>query len=406
VTLPRRLLVLRLIWGATFVFVLVLFAAGIPATFHYLHGVCRVAPQNCINWQLTPAGLQSLRSVHASLDEYAGWQVALDLASSVVWLALGLLMFWRIETSRMVAATAFFSLLFPAGTFGGVTSTLGTSAAWHGPVAVAQVLGQLSIPTFFLVFPDGRFVPRWSWLIILFSAVFVIPQILFPGHPAFNTAFWTFSPMVALLGVIAVQVYRYRAVSTPVERVQTRLVILAGAYAVVGILCMLTAVAVLVPASAQSTAIFNALENAGWYIFLLPIPVSIGFAVFRYRLWDVDVLINRTLVYGSLTISLGAIYLLSVIGLQTLFRAVTGQGSDIAIAVSTLAIAALFQPFRRRIQRLIDRRFYRRKYDAVRTLAAFSGRLRDNVSLDELSDDIVSVAHETVQPSRISLWVR
>jgi hypothetical protein len=212
--------------------------------------------------------------------------------------------------------------------------------------------------------------------------------------------------MVALLAVIAVRIYRYRNVSTPIERVQTRLVILAGSYAVVGILGMLTVTAVWVPAATRSTALFNVLVDTGWYVFLFPIPISIGIAVLRYRLWDVDVLINRTLVYGSLTVTLGMVYVAGVIGLQALFRAVTGQASDIAIAISTLAIAALFQPLRTRIQRIIDSRFYRRKYDAARALATFSTRLRDNVDLEDLSEEIMAVAQETVQPSRLSLWVR
>lgn len=397
---------LRLLWIACFTFVLVLFAAGVPVTFQYLHGVCATSAQNCINWQLTSAGIRSLQTLHATLDDYAAWQVAMDLLSSAVWLMLGWLMFWRMGTSRMVAATAFFSLFFPAGTFGGVTSTLGATTAWRGPVAVAEVLGQLSIPAFFLIFPDGRFVPRWSWLIVLLSAVFVIPQILSPGAPAFNTAFWTLAPMVVLLAVIVVQMYRYRFVYTALERVQTRVVLLAGAWAVVGILCMLIGTEVLLSSAARSTALFNALENAGWYTLLFPIPVSIGVAVLRYRLWNVDVLINRTLVYGALTVSLALVYFVCVVGLQGIFRALTGQGSDVAIAISTLAIAALFGPLRRRIQRGIDRRFYRRKYDAARTLAAFSTRLRDDVDLERLSEDIVTVAQETVQPSLVSLWVR
>jgi hypothetical protein len=402
----RHLLLLRILWLAALAGVVVLFAAGVPVTFHYLHGVCHVDAQDCANWQLTPAGIRSLPAAHMTLDDYAAWQVIIDLLSSTVWLALGLMMFWRLGRSPMVAVTAFFSLFFPAGTFGGVTSTLGTHPAWHGPVALAQILGQLSIPMFFLVFPDGRFVPRWSWIIIFLSAIFVIPQILFPSAPAFNTAFWTFSPMVALLAVIAVRIYRYRNVSTPVERVQTRLVILAGSYAVVGILGMLTVTAVWVPGATRSTALFNVLVDTGWYLFLFPIPISIGIAVLRYRLWDVDVLINRTLVYGSLTVTLGMVYVAGVIGLQALFRAVTGQASDIAIAISTLAIAALFQPLRTRIQRIIDSRFYRRKYDAARALATFSTRLRDNVDLEDLSEEIMAVAQETVQPSRLSLWVR
>jgi hypothetical protein len=136
------------------------------------------------------------------------------------------------------------------------------------------------------------------------------------------------------------------------------------------------------------------------------LPVFMGVAILRYRLYDIDVLINRTLVYGSVTISLAGLYLGGVLGFQSLFRLVTGQGSDLAIAVTTLAVAALFNPWRHRLQTFIDRRFYRRKYDASRTLARLSARLRNDVDLLQLTDDIMATVHETVQPEHVSLWLR
>jgi hypothetical protein len=138
------------------------------------------------------------------------------------------------------------------------------------------------------------------------------------------------------------------------------------------------------------------------------IPLTIGIAVLRYRLWDVDVLINRTLVYSVLTVLLVLIYVGLVIALQFLLRGLLGQANDVALVASTLAIAALFQPLRQRIQRGIDRRFYRRKYDAAQTLAAFSARLRsrDDVELTALTDNLLAVVEETMQPAHVSLWLR
>src|SRR5215217_3324479 len=135
-------------------------------------------------------------------------------------------------------------------------------------------------------------------------------------------------------------------------------------------------------------------------------PIAMGLAIFRYRLYQIDILINRTLVYGSLTVVLAALYFGSILVFQVLFRAFTGQESQLAVVASTLAIAALFEPLRRRIQSFIDRRFYRRKYDARKTLEAFSSKLRTETDLDTLSADLIDVIRETMQPRRLSLWLK
>jgi hypothetical protein len=136
------------------------------------------------------------------------------------------------------------------------------------------------------------------------------------------------------------------------------------------------------------------------------VPVAIGFAVLKHRLYDIDIIINRALVYGLLTATLAGVYLGGVILLQYLFRALTGQESQLAIVASTLAIAALFIPLRRRVQGFVDRRFYRRKYDAAKTLASFNARLRDETDLDTLVDDVVGVVRQAMQPEHASLWLR
>jgi hypothetical protein len=141
---------------------------------------------------------------------------------------------------------------------------------------------------------------------------------------------------------------------------------------------------------------------------VLPYPLVLPIAILRYRLWDIDALINKTLVYGLLTALLGAFYAGLIIGLESLASGITGKESEqpLALVISTLAIAALFQPMRRRLQAIIDRRFYRRKYDAEKTLAAFSATLRQEVDLEQLSAQLLTVVNETMQPSHISLWLR
>jgi hypothetical protein len=135
-------------------------------------------------------------------------------------------------------------------------------------------------------------------------------------------------------------------------------------------------------------------------------PVAIGVAILRYRLYEIDIVINRTLVYGSLTAMLVALYFGGIVVLQRVFVALTGQRSTLAVVASTLVIAALFNPLRRWVQAFVDRRFYRSKYDARKTLEAFSAKLRDETDLDALSEDLVGVVKETMQPAHVSLWLR
>ena len=172
-----------------------------------------------------------------------------------------------------------------------------------------------------------------------------------------------------------------------------------------------------VMAATGSVLTYNIAEPIGapwleWISFVIVMvalvcfPISVGIAIVRYRLYDIDLIINRTLVYGSLTTTLVALYFGVIVVLQGIFVALTGQQSTLAVVASTLLIAALFTPMRRRIQGFIDRRFYRSKYDAAKTLEAFSARLRNETDLDALSDDLVGVVRETMQPTHVSLWLQ
>jgi hypothetical protein len=197
---------------------------------------------------------------------------------------------------------------------------------------------------------------------------------------------------VGIVGGVASVVVRFRR-SRGVERQQMKWFVYAAA------LLLLAPVEGLLP---------EIVSNVLFGVVLIALPTTIGIAILRYRLYDIDIIINRTLVYGSLTAMLVLVYVGGVVSLQYAFRALTGQQEQpqLAIVVSTLAIAALFNPLRRRIQAFIDRRFYRRKYDAAKTLEAFSARLRDETDLDALNAELVSVVRETMQPAHVSLWLR
>jgi hypothetical protein len=198
--------------------------------------------------------------------------------------------------------------------------------------------------------------------------------------------------LVGIVGAVASVVVRFRR-SQGMERQQMKWFVYAAA------LLLLAPVESLLP---------EIVSNVLFGVVLIALPTAIGIAVLRYRLYEIDFLINRALVYGSLTAMLGTVYFGGVAATQTIFRALTGQEEQpqLAIVVSTLVIAALFNPLRRRIQSFIDRRFYRRKYDARKTLETFSAKLRDETNLEALNDELVGVVRETMQPAHASLWLR
>jgi hypothetical protein len=185
-----------------------------------------------------------------------------------------------------------------------------------------------------------------------------------------------------------------------VERQQLKWLAYAAAGFAVGVILVVLSEAMDAPVWFERAA------NAVFLVTSEGIIVAIGIAILRYRLYEIDTLINRTLVYGSLTATLVALYFEGIVLLQGLFVALTGQQSTLAVVASTLLIAALFTPLRRRIQSFIDRRFYRRKYDARRTLEAFAAKLRDETDLEALNNDLVGVVSETMQPAHVSLWLR
>jgi hypothetical protein len=197
---------------------------------------------------------------------------------------------------------------------------------------------------------------------------------------------------VGLVGAVASVVVRFRR-SRGVERQQMKWFL----YAVALMLAFPLEVVGYLP---------EIVSNVLFGVVLIALPTAIGIAVLRYRLYDIDLVINRTLVYGPLTAMLALFYLGGVVSMQYAFRTLTGQESQVAIVASTLIIAALFNPLRRRVQAFVDRRFYRRKYDARKTLEDFSTKLKNETDLESLNNDLVGVVRETMQPAHVSLWLR
>jgi hypothetical protein len=217
----------------------------------------------------------------------------------------------------------------------------------------------------------------------------------------FLQSLWLF---IVFGGSLATQVYRYRRVASAIERQQIKWLFYGFAPVLLLPICF-GLVGLLFPALNSPGSLLPVAAEPLFRFYYLPIPFCIGIALLRYRLWDIDVLINRTLVYGSLTALLALLYVGLIFALQALFQGVFHQNNDVAIVVSTLVIVALFQPLRHRIQQIINRRFYRRKYDARRIIANFSATLRGEVELTELSEQLVAVVEETMQPAHVSLWL-
>jgi hypothetical protein len=276
------------------------------------------------------------------------------------------------------------------------------------PVQSVQITGAVCVVLFFLLFPNGRFVPRWTrWLAVAFIA-FDLSRTLFAGLYSPSPALESVSYLVFLgivVSLVSSQVYRYRRVSTPAQRQQTKWVVFGTTLAIAGSFVKVPLDFSLLTGDTPFTLLVLKIVFA---LSFLLVPLSISVAVLRSRLFDIDVLINRTLVYGVLTALLAAVYLGGVAATQAIFQTLAGQQKlpQLAIVASTLVIAALFNPLRRRIQSFIDRRFYRRKYDARKTLEAFSSKLRDETDLEALNDDLVGIVRETMQPAHASLWLR
>jgi len=313
------------------------------------------------------------------------------------WLWLGFAL--GLTLQQLSGAYSAYALVVEPGTLL-APKTISQLLGLGGPVALSLA------PFLLLLFPTGRLPSRrWrilAWILIMSEVVFLALSIFFgsPDQVGGAITVITFVVVSMIFATVVLSalslVVRYRRASG-VERQQLKWFALAAVLVVSNLVGILLGLDRLLGGALSN--VLEAAANTGLY-------VAVGFAILKHRLYDIDVIINRTLVYGALTLSLVMVYIGCVVSLQYVFRALTGGNSQLVIVASTLAIAALFNPLRRRIQDFIDRRFYRRKYNAAKTLEAFSARLRDETDLDDLGGDLVAVTQETVQPVHVSLWMR
>jgi hypothetical protein len=320
-------------------------------------------------------------------------------------------------------------LQFLSGEYAYTTLAFGPGRLPYGPMAewlsyLAQPAAVLGLFFLLMLFPTGRLLSsRWRivvWVGACGWSLGLTYTALRPGpfeenslsDNPFGVDTAILGPvnvvgftliLAALLGaLLSVMVRLHR--SRGEERQQIERFVAAAVFGI-SLLAGVSVVSSLLPEGNSLGDLVDFLANLLWIVVPASLPIAVGIAILRYRLYEIDLLINRALVYGSLTVVLAGVYEGSIVLLQEAFRALTGQQSGLAIVASTLVIAALFTPFRRRIQSFIDRRFYRRKYDAGKILEGFSAKLRDETNLDALSGDLVGVVRETMQPAHVSLWL-
>lgn len=390
------LIAARAAWVLMVAWILVSFAWSLPGQLHmFQHPSAR-------STELAPAAIAALRQAGISLTIYAWIAVIFGSLVMLVATALALTLFWRRGDDWMAMLV---SLLFPAYCLLSIGPSESFTSAPSGPLFSVVNTIALATVTFaiiyavFMLFPSGRFAPSWSWAllaacIVWFAAISAAPTltVLFLGYPLFLGA------------AVACQIYRFRAVSTPVQRQQTR-------WAVFGLVTALLANQAFWFTSGFTPlgkTIYPPIAYLVVYGSVLFIPVTFFIAIQRYRLYEIDIIIRGALIYGTLTAILAGVYFAVVLGVQWVAQRLIGATGQqpVVIVATTLLIAALFTPLRRYLQAGIDRAFYRRKYDANRTLTAFAARMRIVTDLDDLRAHVEEVAAQTMQPEHVTLWLR
>ena len=392
-------------WLSVTLLVIALQFVGLPALYRQLSVPCNNLLHTCEELgQLTLAQVSELAEAGMMLNEFALILVLTEFLMLAIWIGIGIAIFVLRSNDWMAMLVSLMLIVFSSATFisGSMTAGAITYPALAGATAALAILGELLITAFFLLFPNGRLVPRWLWWLIPFrgftAALDYIPAYRNIPASEFLSTFFLLPAVVLMLGV---QIYRYRRLSTQRERYQTRWVLFGvvsglGAFVVVAIAAMVTGFW----QSAWAVLAWTVMN-----VIATLIPITFAIAILRANLWDIDVVIRRTTVYAILTALLALVYFGSVIILQRLLSPFTGESTP-AVVLSTLLIAALFLPLRRRIQDVIDRRFFRKKYDAEKVLERFAATVRDETDLDALTAELIHVIQETMQPEHVSVWLK
>ena len=395
----RALVLARTVWVATAVLAGVLFLAAVPTEFAQLRVPCQSAA--CPTGQLSPAGLRALEDLGLSLDAFAAYSVAMDVVFAAAYGAVALLIFWRKSGDRVGLFVSLALFTFGTATF---TSTMAALAARHPalevPVGFLHFVGSAAFGLFLYLFPDGRFVPRWTRWVALVWIAWQVPRYFFPNwyldpsgwHAVASTGVW----LIALGTAVYSQVHRYRRVSGPVERQQIKWVVFGISAALAALFGVVLALLAFAPTPESPGALLLHLIGYTFfgYLAMLLIPASIGISMLRHRLFDVDLVINRTLVYGALTATVVGLYVLVVGGLGELLQL---RGNLIISLLATGLAAVVFQPLRDRLQRGANRLMYGERDDPYAVLSRLGSRLESTPAHDAVLPAVARTVRETLK---------
>jgi signal transduction histidine kinase len=392
------LLIARVGWLALTLLVLTLSAIALPRYYALAQSVCQPGAQ-CLLIQLRPVDLRLLHQLGLSPGFLAAYQVGWAVGTVLIYSALATLIFWRRSSDRMALFCAYMLVLPGIATYTQLFDygLRPLSPAWYWLVGGLELLGLVGFMVFFLLFPSGRFVPRWTrWgvlVIVLLETQYVFFSDLLHRQTDASTGL-TF--VVLILGLVGLQIYRYRRVSTFRERQQTRWVIYGFSVAIVGIALFISIGDILLSPEARAENQVGNVLVMGTYdnVLLLLIPISIAIAILRTHLWDIDIIINRTLVYGALTVCVVSIYILVVGYLGSLFR--TGGNLPISL-VATGLVAVLFQPLRGLLQRWVNRLLYGQRDEPYAVIRGLSQRLEATLAPDAILPTIVETIAQALK---------